>query len=68
MRIKHFVVLGVMALLVGIHSDMQAGDHFFVTLQWPPLEYEGDQGEAQGLVVEIVKKVMKSISLNGISS
>lgn len=38
-----------------------ADNYFFVTLEYPPLEYKGKDGKAQGASVEIVTQIMMNL-------
>ena len=62
MKLNQFLTLGFVILLVGIYSDAAADEYLFVTFEYPPLEFEGDQGLAQGIAVEIVRDVMHNLS------
>ena len=56
-------VLTVLLVFFGamICSLAGAADFRFVTLQFPPLEYENDRDEAEGGVVEIVRTIMAKL-------
>jgi polar amino acid transport system substrate-binding protein len=54
-----FLLLQWGALISG--SQAVCADFHFVTLQFPPLEYENDKHEADGAVVEIVRTIMGNL-------
>lgn len=57
--------LAAVALLLGLgglsHSPACAESYRFVTLTFPPLEYQGKDGQPAGAAVEVVKTVMKRL-------
>ena len=55
MKVK--AILLILAVLMTA-SLAWAETYHFVTLEFPPLEYAGPDGQAQGIAVEIVRKVM----------
>lgn len=54
--ILFFLLLQWTAVFAGTPGS--CADFHFVTLQFPPLEYENDKHEAEGAVVEIVRTIM----------
>lgn len=54
-----FLLLQWGALFAGTQGV--CADFHFVTLQFPPLEYENDRHEADGAVVEIVRTIMANL-------
>ena len=58
-RIMILTVLFLSTLL--IYSQLEAADYRFVTLEYPPLEYIGDDGRPKGIAVDIIKEVMNSL-------
>ncbi|WDP91546.1 MAG: transporter substrate-binding domain-containing protein [Desulfobacter sp.] len=49
----------IVLLLIFCCSIPASADHFnFVSLEFPPLEYAGRNGEAEGIAVDIVKTIM----------
>lgn len=61
MRPKTFVLLFAVILLAAAGARDAAGGYLFVTFDYPPLEYAGDQGRPRGVAVEIVRAVMASL-------
>lgn len=52
------------AILVGVTipaSSVYAEVYSFVTLEYPPIEFQKDNGEASGVAVEIVRQIMKNL-------
>lgn len=48
-------------LLFGEGAGVLAAEYRFVTLQFPPLEYENERQEAEGGVVEVVRAIMEKL-------
>ena len=61
---KMILTLCLIFCLLGIHSGVLADNYSFVTFRFPPLEYGGDDGKAQGITVEIVRKVINNLGHN----
>lgn len=60
MKTISLVLLTVLLLLSG--SGYSFADNFnFVTLAYPPLEYENKEGKAKGVAVEIVETIMAGL-------
>lgn len=51
----------ILAALLTWSNVAFAGAYKFVTLDFPPLEYEGEKGEAAGAAVDIVREVMTKL-------
>jgi polar amino acid transport system substrate-binding protein len=61
MKLKRLLALGVVILFAVTCAVATADEYLFVTFEYPPLEFEGEQGWAQGIAVEIVRKVMHNL-------
>ncbi|MBW1801029.1 MAG: transporter substrate-binding domain-containing protein, partial [Deltaproteobacteria bacterium] len=57
MAIVIVVFLGVLSL----YSQPEAANYVFVTLEFPPLEYTGEDGNPRGIAVDMVKRIMNSL-------
>ncbi|MCP4024402.1 MAG: amino acid ABC transporter substrate-binding protein [Desulfobacteraceae bacterium] len=57
---KRILICSIL-LIFTICSSSWSKDYFFVTFQYPPLEYEDDNGTAKGVCVEMVSKIMKNL-------
>ena len=57
MVIVSIVFLGVLAL----YSQPEAANYVFVTLEFPPLQYTGEDGNPKGIAVDMVKRIMSSL-------
>lgn len=56
-------ILGLMLMATGFVAGEAAAEEFhFVTLSFPPLEFEEPDKKVTGAAVEVVREVMKSIS------
>lgn len=56
------ISLGAILIILGRQAAVSAESYNFVTFQYPPLEYSTDDGEADGIAVEIVTQVMHALS------
>ncbi len=56
---KRITIALVMAVLFTIPA--WADNFKFVSLEYPPLEFKGSNGEAQGIAVDIVTKIMTNL-------
>lgn len=63
MKIISLVLITVLALLSSGLSSF-ADDFNFVTLAYPPMEYENKKGKAEGVAVEIVETIMADLGHN----
>lgn len=61
MRTNPIFILFAVILLAAPASDAAADGYLFVTFDYPPLEYAGDQGQPRGVAVEIVRAVMADL-------
>lgn len=58
---SHLILFALFWLLAGTAIDAGAGEYAFVTLEYPPLEYKGANGLAQGVAVELVTQIMTDL-------
>lgn len=58
MKMKFFLL--VLTALISA-SFAFAGSYNFVTLEFPPIEFAGQDGKAQGIAVELVEKIMANL-------
>ncbi len=61
MPTRLIIGLSALLLILSIHSRVLSDSYVFVTFQFPPLEYEGLEGKANGIAVDIVARVMKNL-------
>ena len=57
---KTTLLASVLIILLGAPQAF-AGSYSFVTLDFPPLEFAGEDGKAKGIAVELVEKVMANL-------
>lgn len=58
MKTKSLLI--VLTLLIS-SSLASAGSYNFVTLEFPPIEFAGQDGKAQGIAVDLVEKIMANL-------
>jgi polar amino acid transport system substrate-binding protein len=62
MRIKALThILAILMISPFIAANVKAAEYYFVTLEYPPLEYKDRAGLAKGAAVEIVKNIMTNL-------
>ncbi len=52
--------LSVLVVLFAV-SSAWAGEYFFVTLEFPPIEYTREDGQVDGIAVEMVTSIMRRL-------
>jgi polar amino acid transport system substrate-binding protein len=55
------ILIIVFLWVLALYSKPDAANYVFVTLEFPPLEYTGDDGNPQGIAVDMVKRIMSSL-------
>jgi polar amino acid transport system substrate-binding protein len=60
MRRKVILIIVFMGVF-SLYSKPQAANYVFVTLEFPPLEYTGEDGNPKGIAVDMVKRIMNSL-------
>jgi polar amino acid transport system substrate-binding protein len=59
---KRMVIASIMFLgVLALYSQPEAANYVFVTLEFPPLEYTGVDGNPKGIAVDMVKRIMSSL-------
>jgi polar amino acid transport system substrate-binding protein len=59
---KWAFLFSILACFILYPSSKVAAEHYrFVTLEFPPLEYAGEDGTPQGIAVDIVTKIMNKL-------
>ena len=58
---KRLLLISVFLFSLFSSACVWADNYSFVTLEFPPLEYTGKDGKAQGAAVEIVTHIMKNL-------
>lgn len=58
---KTIILTALFLNVLFIRSYTEAADYKFVTLEYPPLEYLGDDNNPRGIAVDIVKRIMDSL-------
>lgn len=58
---RMFIMTTVFLIVLCLYSQTKAENYVFVTLEFPPLEYIGEDGDPQGIAVDIVKRIMSSL-------
>ncbi len=58
---KNLIMALVMVVSLAFSSNAFCGDYLFVSLEFPPLEYIGDNKEPTGIAVDVVKTIINSL-------
>lgn len=59
---KRIVIVSIVFLgVLSMYAQLEAANYVFVTLEFPPLEYTGEDGNPRGIAVDMVKRIMSSL-------
>jgi polar amino acid transport system substrate-binding protein len=61
-HMRRTIIVSIVFLVVlAMYSQPEAANYVFVTLEFPPLEYTGEDGNPKGSAVDMVKRIMSSL-------
>ena len=58
---RRFFLVSMLLSFFCAQPQAWAVEYFFVTLEFPPLEYTGEDGTPQGIAVDLVTRIMNNL-------
>lgn len=58
---RRLILVGVLLSFFWTQQQAHAAEYLFVTLEYPPLEYTGEDGAPQGVAVDLVTRIMDTL-------